>query len=147
MKYGVDSAYTYTAATPTTAFSYDNKERDVSKFYEPAAPTLYVNTHFLFDTKTLFNVGIDSGYISEKKTQHPRADVKITQFFPLGENTVLSMYGMTSFGGTSKDKPCRDEIGREYYCGALISWQDYTSMKEDPEYGYSYGINIKHVWF
>ena len=120
----------YDPQLPETAYAYDGKARDVSKFYEPESQPFQIAGGVLIED-TLIHVNYDSGYTTEKLKVSDSATVHATQFIDLSDKLQLSVTAGASFGGERKDTACSDSFGRQYYCGTLTAWSDYKPQEAD----------------
>lgn len=121
---------------PEVATSYDGKERNVARFYKAERPTFNIEGGILFDTDTLVHIAYDNGYDSQKYDQSRTATVHVTQGFTITDDLSLKVTVGHKFGGDIRESSCTDSYNRQYYCGNLTAWSDYTpKTKQDYSMG------------
>jgi len=108
---------------------YDNAVcYDVGQFYRSAVPQVLVSGYYKLDGNTAINWGIDSGFSSQKLSVSPALLLGISKRWYLSERRdsqiVFEFSGW--LGQSIKHSPCSDSYGREYYCGNLSAWSDFT---------------------
>ena len=108
---------------------YDNAVcYDVGQFYRSAVPQILVSGYYKLDGNTAINWGIDSGFSSQKLSVSPALLLGISKRWYLSERRdsqiVFEFSGW--LGQSIKHSPCSDSYGREYYCGNLSAWSDFT---------------------
>ena len=122
----------YDREMPTEAYSYDGKARDISKFYESESEEFNVGlVAFIEDTQ--ININYDNGFTSQKLRIDDATTVHVTQNIEIDDQWSLALTAGASFGGKSKHTACTDKFGREYYCGDLTAWSDF-SQPEHKQY-------------
>ena len=125
---------TYDNQMPTTAYSYDGEQRDISKFYEPENELYHVSGYAYLESDTLIEFGYDNGHSAQKYQRDPTLSVHVTQHIPLNDKLSLNVTAGTRFGGNVSETPCYDSFDREYYCGNLTAWSDYERDENESYY-------------
>ena len=108
---------------------YDNAVcYDVGQFYRSAVPQVLVSGYYKLDGNTAINWGIDSGFSSQKLSVSPALLLGISKRWYLSERRDSQLVFEFSgwLGQSIKHRPCSDSYGREYYCGNLSAWSDFT---------------------
>ena len=120
----------YEREMPTEAYSYDGKARDISKFYESESDEFSVGlVAFIDDTR--INVNYDNGFTSNKLRIDDTTTVHVTQAIELDDQWSLALTAGASFGGKTRHTACTDGFGREYYCGDLTAWSDFSEPEHE----------------
>ncbi len=112
---------------PTRAFSYDNRARDVSRFYRQEKPQMNMVLHYGGrHPGEVFSVGLDNGMEADKLTIKPAVFVGYARAFESKRHEFMSLSVGSWFGGKAKHRACVDAVGRQYYCSTLTAWSDFN---------------------
>ena len=125
-----------------TAMSYDGVERSISQFYEPERTTASIGGYAYFDNDVLVELSLDNGYRSQKWNQSRSATIHVSKALAIADKWSVVLSGGTKLGGEIAEEPCRDSYNREYYCGDLTAWSDYST--EQPKDYHMAGITLNY---
>lgn len=120
------------SAPALVASGYDSSVvYDLSAFYRGLRQPR-INFILNYATATdgeVLSFGFDAGARSEKATLNSALFLGYTRAFMPQKNLTLSFSaGAWILGGVS-EAPCVDSYDREYHCGSLTAWSDYSSPK------------------
>jgi hypothetical protein len=141
---GLTSLTVGTADLPTTATSYDGVERDISRFYSPDAPTVDIGGVVYFDSGSVLQAGLNTGYETSKLSVSPSLRASFsTKPFDLGNDWSVKGSISASISARTSHTSCKDSFSREYYCGNLTAWSDFDSKETESKFNVDYvGINF-----
>jgi hypothetical protein len=109
---------------------------DVSSFYR-GLQRPRINLVLNYATETLGEVlsfGLDTGSRSEKARVKSALFVGYTRALVPRKNTTASFSTGAWIMGGLLEAPCVDSYTREYHCGSLTAWSDYSSPKSRTPY-------------
>jgi len=130
------------AAPSLVASGYDRSVvYDLSGFYQGLRQPR-INFVLNYATAThgeVISFGFDPGARSEKVTVKSALFLGYTRAFMPQKNLTLSFStGAWILGGLS-ESPCVDSYEREYHCGSLTAWSDYSK----PKYRTPYYLDLR----
>ena len=130
---------------PDTAYSYDGKERDISKFYEQTIPTTQIGGYTILDDKNWIEGSISTGLYTRKMDVYPTINATWNHLMPINNNwSVTTQIGAKIDLGTTH-RPCTDSYDRKYYCGNLTAWSDFK-QKDEINVEPKIGITFTRSW-
>lgn len=140
--------------TPDIAYSYDNKPRDVSRFFKPKYPRINAIMRYAGRAPgEIISIGVDSGYSAEKIRVEPALFLGYTRAFEFAPNTHLAVGASRWFGGEVREFAVDCEIDifcRKYHAATLLSWRDYQPnpsrdyMDREVQYDMHYHLMLIH---
>lgn len=108
---------------PTTSY-------DVGRFFKPQGSRLSFIVNWGPITGTVWSVGIDTGYRSQKLKLNPSIFFGTTSSWQTGKNQTIS-FGLGAWlGGKVNETPCLDDYDREYSCSTLTAWADKNPVNQ-----------------
>lgn len=101
---------------------------DVSRFYKADRPQLGLVGLFALNGSTMLQWGFNTGYDSPKMTVSPSLLVGLAKRFYLSDNRDSHFIIEASqwIGASVKHRPCLDDFNRQYYCGSISAWSDFS---------------------
>jgi len=125
-----------------TAYSANGTAYDVSRFYDPDYPNIYIEGQFTFDTGTRLTLGFDPGETSDKYQILPTIRVGVNQLIELTDLSWLVVNASTSVGGTEEHTPCVDDEGGRFHCRSLTPW---GAFDRPTEHEVPYNLTIQYT--
>lgn len=113
----------------TVCSSYDSSLcYDVKKFYSPHIPQVSMTGLYALDGSTMLQWGFNTGFESQKLTVSPAIMIGFAKRFYLSDarDSHIIIEASDWFGGSVKHRPCTDDFNREFFCGTISAWSDYT---------------------
>ena len=121
------------------ARAYNNVPRDVSPFYKTDSPQVNFTMHFAGrKAGEIISLGVDSGYRAKKITMQPALFLGYARSIKFARASYVTVAAGGWFGGNVSHKPCRDELGRNYYCKNLTAWSDFRPQKNSLNHYYHF---------
>ena len=108
---------------PTTEYSYDGEERNISQFYDQSVPNIYLSGYKTLSDKTWATWNLDTG-IHTDKLDTVGLGLGISHKIEITNSTDLTLSASTNYS-YSGHTPCSDSYNRKYYCGNLTAWSDF----------------------
>lgn len=117
-------------AVPTTVCSgYDASVcHPVGKFYQSSRIPIFASALVFLNRDEIVQLGFNSGFNSAKLTVTPSIMLGAGQRFYVNKSRTsqIVLHGYRWFGGRVTHRPCLDSFDREYFCGNLTAWSDFT---------------------
>jgi len=100
----------------------------LGSFYNSKVPSIITTGGYKLDRDTVLGIGINTGYNSEKLEISPSLMVGAAKRFytSADHSSHLIVEGNYWLGGTVKHSPCLDAFNRQYFCGNLTAWKDFS---------------------
>lgn len=101
---------------------------NVGDFYTPHMPQAGVTGIFALDGSTMLQWGVNTGFDSAKLTVSPAIMLGLAKRFYLTEDRASHIVFEASewIGGAVKHRPCLDNFDRQYFCGTVSAWSDFS---------------------
>lgn len=113
----------------TVCSSYDSSLcYDVKKFYSPHIPQVTMTGLYALDGSTMLQWGFNTGYDAPKLTVSPSIMLGLAKRFYLSEarDSHIILEASEWIGGSVKHRPCTDDFNRQYFCGTVSAWSDFS---------------------
>lgn len=100
----------------------------VGKFYQANQLPIFASALVFLSRDEIVQLGFNSGYDSAKLSVTPSVMLGAGRRFYLNESrkSQLVVHGYRWFGAQVTHRPCLDSFNREYFCGNLTAWSDFT---------------------
>jgi hypothetical protein len=101
---------------------------DVGRFYTPKFPQVSAVGLFALDGETILQWGFNTGFDAPKVTVSPAIMIGLAKRFYFSEarDSHLIIEASTWLGEHVKHRPCLDSFDREFFCGTISAWKDFT---------------------
>lgn len=120
----------YLMAVPTTVCSgYDASVcHPVGQFYQSNRVPILASALVFLDRDEILQLAFNSGFNSAKLKVTPSIMLGAGRRFYLNEShtSQIVLHGYRWFGSRVTHRPCLDSFNREYFCGSLTAWSDFT---------------------
>lgn len=113
----------------TVCSSYDSGLcYNVKKFYSPHIPQVSITGLFALDGSTMLQWGINTGFDSEKLTVSPSIMLGLAKrfYFSDARDSHIIFEASDWFGGSVKHRSCTDDFNRQFFCGTVSAWSDFS---------------------
>lgn len=124
---------TYNLDMPTTAYSYDGEARDISKFYKPENNQYYLGGRYV-NKDNIITFTYDNGYDSSKLDINKSLKLGWYQVKQLKDNVFVTYGASKTFGGEMRHTSCKDDYGRQYYCGNATAWSTFDQPENEDKW-------------
>ena len=125
---------------PTTAYSYDGEERNISQFYDQSTPNVYLGGHKILSDNTWATWNLDTG-VHTDKLDTGKIGLNLKHNIKLSEGMDLT-FNAGFDHSFNRNTPCTDNYNRKYYCADLTAWGG--SERNQDVTDYNIGIRLSY---
>lgn len=106
----------------------------VSKFYQSNHTPMLISGLYFMNPDEIVQFGMNTGFDSSKLTVAPSAMLGFGKRIHLNKKRTaqIVLNGYKWVGGQVTHRACQDSFDREYFCGNLTAWSDF-SWDENPQ--------------